>query len=158
MKKTIGWMLLLVLFFAFQAENLSAQMKDIVSKSLNIGMAVPEGFKIITNNADLFAAHDNEIMVTISPFSLPGLNLDNMTTALTNHAELLGYRNLSSAETIELNGFQGCYAIGKYNREGVLVILLMNQSTKSNLYVSITYPPVIEKTALYIANSFYVNN
>ncbi|MDR1459847.1 MAG: hypothetical protein LBI60_06505 [Bacteroidales bacterium] len=147
---------LLLMFVLFQ-ENSYAQVKDLISKSLHIGMTVPLDFTVSVDTKEKFAVAGTGLSVVIQPYtSSSGTEQNNLTSELMQHAESLGYKNLSNAETIELNGFQGCYATGKDEGKGkILTILLMNIRTKQHLFILIPYHPASEKTALHIANSFY---
>ncbi|MDR1121245.1 MAG: hypothetical protein LBM08_10040 [Dysgonamonadaceae bacterium] len=147
---------LLLLFVLFQG-NGYAQMKDLISKSLRIGMTVPADFTVSVDTKEKFAVAGTGLSVVIQPYTSPAeQKQNNLASELIQHAESLGYKNLSNAETIELNGFQGCYATGKGGeKDKVLTILLMNIQTKQHLFVLIPYHPASEKTALHVANSFY---
>jgi hypothetical protein len=147
---------LLLLFVLFQG-NGYAQMKDLISKSLHIGMTVPVDFTVSVDTKEKFAVAGTDLSVVIQPYTpSAGHEQKNLASELIQHAESLGYKNLSNAESIELNGFQGCYATGKgEEKEKILTILLVNIRTKQHLFILIPYHPASEKTALYIANSFY---
>lgn len=138
--------------------NCYAQETELYSKSLEIGMTVPKDFKVTSNSVVEFSASDKDLSLIIHPFYRNNLSLDNMDDILIEHAGELGYRSLSNAETIELNGFQGCYAVDKGNGKNSLVMLLINQQSNKNLFIVINYPDKTEKTALSIANSFYIYN
>ncbi len=119
-------------------------------------MSVPRDFKITSNSIVEFSASDKDLSIVIHPFSRQDLSLENMEEVLIDRGEELGYNSLSNAETIELNGFQGCYAIETKNGRNTLTMLLLNQQSSKNLFIVINYSDKSEKTALAVANSFYV--
>lgn len=129
-------------------------MKDLISKPLHIGMTLPQDFGITVDTEDKFVASGSGISVSIQPYILAGAAQGDMASALIRQAESLGYTHLSNAETIELNGFKGCYVTGS-GKEKTVAILLMHQQRKQHLFILISYPAKSEKLALYIANSFY---
>jgi hypothetical protein len=153
---TLAASLLLLTLSLLAGASSRAQTKELVAQPLQIGMIVPDDITVATDTKETFIARNQTLSLTIRPYTPTTPAQPNATAALQQHAETLGYKNLSNTETIELNGFQGCYAIGKTDdKQKILAILLTNTQTQRALFILIRYQPQAEQTALRIANSFY---
>ncbi len=156
--KNISFLLFIALM-AFSSINLSAQsFTDWDWDTYGVKFSAPSTFKVQTNNADEFTAKlSNDLLhLSIIPWKDASLTKATLKKSVKDLCKEMGF---SAAETgtihdLELNGFQGCYAM--ITKDGVSMIIegLLDPASPTNFYTIIVYGPGYEDKAIQMANSF----
>lgn len=120
--------------------------------------SAPSNFKVITNNSEEFTAKlSNDLLhLSIIPWKDASLTTATLKSSLRELCQEMGYtaREIGTIHDLELNGYEGSYAM--VTKDGVTLIVegLLDQESETNFYSIIVYTDGYEDKALKIANSF----
>jgi hypothetical protein len=120
-----------------------------------VGFKVPNGFVIKTNNEKEFTAANDEVFVTIIPVQNRKVTKDDLADAVVEMAKEMKFDELTDADELEIDDFEGYYVRGVKSDYNAIVIALLDTESSTNLLVVIGYSDDWEDEALLIANSFY---
>ncbi len=151
MKKPLLITLSLFLIFSI---NASAQT-DWEWDTHGIGFTTPAGFKVTVNNAEEFSAESDNVFITLSAWQDENINESDLADALVASAVEMGYDNVNDVEQIDYNDFLGYAAFGDKDGMNVVIGMLLDKESSTNLMVIVIFNPGNENTAERIVKSIY---
>ncbi|MBN8679545.1 MAG: hypothetical protein J0M29_15050 [Chitinophagales bacterium] len=147
--------LTLVLFLAFIVQTVSAQ-KDWRWEQHGVGFSAPANMRITTNNASEFTAEGSDLLLSIYVEQDGEVTKETLAEALVAAAKELQYDEISDADELEIDDFEGYYVEGTKDGVGAFIITLLDKKSSTNLVVIIAFnSDGARDKAIDIADSFY---
>ncbi len=147
--------LTLVLFLAFIVQTVSAQ-KDWRWEQHGVGFSAPANMRITTNNASEFTAEGSDLLLSIYVEQDGEVTKETLAEALVAAAKELQYDEISDADELEIDDFEGYYVEGTKDGVGAFIITLLDKKSSTNLVVIIAFTSDgARDKAIDIADSFY---
>ncbi len=120
-----------------------------------IGFTTPSGFKVTTNNAEEFSAESENVFVTLSAWQDENVTVDNLEDTLITIAVELGYDQITDAEWVDHEDFEGYALNGTKDGVNAIIGTLLDTQSSTNLIVIVVYLPGYEYQAEQILMSIY---
>lgn len=156
--KKLSLVLLVTLFTMTQQSVFAQSFTEWNWKTYSLKFSAPSDFKVETNTADEFTAKlSNDLLhLSIIPWKDASLTKATLKKSVRDLCTEIGYtaREIGTITDLDLNGFEGCYAM--VSKDGVTLIVegLLDPESETNFYAIIVYGDRYESKAIQIANSF----
>ncbi len=147
--------LIILLAVALSANFAWAQETEMQWNEHGIGFKVPSNFKIDTNNAEQFAASNDNLVLVVSPIQDEQIEEKDLATAVLAMAKELEYDGLTAADEVEVDDFVGYYIEGKKDGANAIVMALLDKESSTNMLLILIYTDETRDQAIKIVNSFY---
>jgi hypothetical protein len=128
---------LLILFFAFAFTSFTVD--DVyVWEKYRLQITVPDDFEVVKNTDEEFEMEGDGMDLTISIFA-EKITLADLEEATIAGAEAIKMTEIDQAHATKINQLDGFYVEGYLDDHRVMFAGLMDQRTKTTLFVAITF-------------------
>lgn len=153
MKKSLQ--LTLVLFIALLSQAVSAQ-KDWRWEQHGVGFSAPTNLRVTANNDSEFTAEGSDLVLSIYVEQDGEVTKETLADALLVAAKEMEYDEISDADELKIDDFEGYYVEGSKSGVGAFIITLLDKKSSTNLVVVIAFTSDgARDKAIDIATSFY---
>jgi hypothetical protein len=146
---------LLILFFAFAFSSFTVDNIYVWDK-YKLQITVPDDFEVVKNTDEEFEMSGDGMELAISIFA-EKITLADLEEATVAGAEAIKMTEIDQAHATKINQLDGFYVEGFLDGHRVMFAGLMDQRTKTTLFVAITFADDdenAEEEAFKIINSF----
>ncbi|HAD14285.1 MAG TPA: hypothetical protein DCF33_17835 [Saprospirales bacterium] len=147
--------LTLILAFAFLVQSATAQ-KDWRWDGHGVGFSAPANMRITQNTDSEFAAEGSDLILSIYVEQDGEVTKETLADALLVAAKEFEYDEISDADELQIDDFEGYYVEGTKDGVGAFIITLLDKKSSTNLVVVIAFTTDgARDKAIDIADSFY---
>ncbi len=144
----------LILLFTFSKPVLAQDLKTWKWDTYGINFGVPNDFQVDTNIGDEFSGFAIGLSLTIFPWKDAEISTEHLAEATVELAKEMEYSEITNADNVQLNGFEGVYVQGVKDGVNALILSLLDPESDNNFYVVITFEDTYEEDAMAIVKSF----
>ncbi len=120
-----------------------------------IGFSAPSNFVTETNNSSEFSADNGSVFLYLLPWQDASINDDNLADATIEVALEMEYDQLTDADELSIQDFEGYYVEGEKDGMNAFVACLLDTESPTNVIVVILYSDGHVDDAAGILTSLY---
>jgi len=136
--------------------NTAFSQKDWRWDKHGIAFSAPSNMKVITNNAEEFAAEGSDLFLSLYAEQNSEVTEETLAEVVVAAAVEMEYDEITDVDALSIQDFKGFYVEGTKDGIGAVIIALLDEKSSTNLIISIAYTTdAARNKAIAIADSFY---
>lgn len=120
-----------------------------------IGFMAPDDFMEETNNYEEFSAHNDNVYLSIIPWQDEYIDHDHLASALLEITLEMNYDELTDADEMFLDYFEGYYVQGVKDGTNAFIAALLDTESSTNMILVIAFNDGYVDEAASILMSIY---